>query len=558
MTEAPDFATFIEVMSLSSPTQQVVPLKVLHIFASNSWGGAEIHALELADWVRSSAGSASGLHCETALWCPKDSPLERAAREKGITVFTDPLPFRSFWPRPFLFLKVLKRYRPHLLHFHWPAGLRLALGLKGFFDESTRPRVLLQTHMWISKPKRGLFHRLAFRLCDAVTAAGPRGIESIEKNFLIPNQKLFQVPYTIEPSPLHTDQSLRKQLRIETRLKLGLSDEDFLIGYFGRIDTQKGVLELIRALEPHFKAQSQLHLLLVGDPTRNESEAQIYNAEVNQAIEQSFGRLKITRLPHQKSFYPYLSACDLMAMPSHHECYSILLLHAFSLGVPVLSTRAGGTPDLIAEPLRGWLCDSKSIDSLSAAIGEILKLRFSQTVQAGASAKSELDMRAARAHEYFLRVHQKPVVLERWNTLYAKLIEQRPNLPSNQNKPTRSHSTLIAFFALCLGLLKSFNLFLHICLLTSIVQVSTMVRASGLDVQLKDLTGSYYNDPTHSKRCKKLTRSALKQMKGRYTHCHAGAEGDKYLVCPLDRLKKRSLLVFQTQALCEQHKAASH
>ena len=58
----------------------------------------------------------------------------------------------------------------------------------------------------------------------------------------------------------------------------------------------------------------------------------------------------------------------LFVMPSYLEGLCTSIIDAQSLGVPVVATRTGGIPDLVADPGTGWLVPPRDPDSLAAAI----------------------------------------------------------------------------------------------------------------------------------------------------------------------------------------------
>lgn len=65
------------------------------------------------------------------------------------------------------------------------------------------------------------------------------------------------------------------------------------------------------------------------------------------------------------------SMFDVFVMSSEEEGLGSSVLDAFMYRVPVVSTRAGGLPDLVKDG-RGILCDIKAPDQIAAAIDELL------------------------------------------------------------------------------------------------------------------------------------------------------------------------------------------
>ena len=55
---------------------------------------------------------------------------------------------------------------------------------------------------------------------------------------------------------------------------------------------------------------------------------------------------------------PWLSAADLFLLPSAQESFGMAALEAMACEVPVVASRVGGLPELIADGETGFLCDA--------------------------------------------------------------------------------------------------------------------------------------------------------------------------------------------------------
>lgn len=92
---------------------------------------------------------------------------------------------------------------------------------------------------------------------------------------------------------------------------------------------------------------------------------------------------------------------------------------------------------------------------------------------------------------------------------------------------------------------------LSVCLVGGIVVRGELAKASGLDVQLKDLRNSYYyllsskEKPSAKKNCKKLVAKEIRAF-GRLIHCDPE---EAHVVCTLKNGEK--LHAFEAEAACE-------
>jgi len=122
--------------------------------------------------------------------------------------------------------------------------------------------------------------------------------------------------------------------------------------FMGRLETPKGITELLDVW-PSVVAQCQHRLLLVlcgTGPLEDEIRAQIDRAGMHD---------KVTLLGHISDVASELRRADVFVLPSHIEGNSNAVLEAMATGLPVVSTRAGGTPLLVGPEGAEWLVEPR-------------------------------------------------------------------------------------------------------------------------------------------------------------------------------------------------------
>jgi len=67
-----------------------------------------------------------------------------------------------------------------------------------------------------------------------------------------------------------------------------------------------------------------------------------------------------------------LADADIFVLPSENECFPLVILEAMRAGLPVVSTRVGGIPDLVQEGTTGLLVAPGSVEKLAAALHQLL------------------------------------------------------------------------------------------------------------------------------------------------------------------------------------------
>lgn len=92
---------------------------------------------------------------------------------------------------------------------------------------------------------------------------------------------------------------------------------------------------------------------------------------------------EIRFLGKQDSIEEILSVCDLFVMPSDGESFGLAALEAMACQVPVISTNAGGMPELNINGVTGYMSNVADVDDMAKNAFEILKddatlLKFKQ------------------------------------------------------------------------------------------------------------------------------------------------------------------------------------
>jgi glycosyltransferase involved in cell wall biosynthesis len=145
--------------------------------------------------------------------------------------------------------------------------------------------------------------------------------------------------------------------RAAIRERLGIGDERFVVGWFGRMTAVKRTEDLLAALVILRERGVDALLLLVGDGTdRARLEDQAY-------------RLGLARhclfLGYQEEVAPWYAACDAVALTSANEGTPVTIIEALAAGRPVVATDVGGVPDVVAEGIDGFLVEPGDAEALA-------------------------------------------------------------------------------------------------------------------------------------------------------------------------------------------------
>ena len=157
--------------------------------------------------------------------------------------------------------------------------------------------------------------------------------------------------------------SLRAALahREEVRRELGVRDEQLAV-YVGRVTADKGIPELLEAVRELRKLGIPLRLLLVGP----------IGGDVRRTLELQRPGDGIRVLGEVSNPWRYLAAGDVFVLASTREGLPLSLLEAMACGLPVVSTRVGGTPEVVEDGVTGLLVPPGDSGAFAEALRRIL------------------------------------------------------------------------------------------------------------------------------------------------------------------------------------------
>jgi len=141
--------------------------------------------------------------------------------------------------------------------------------------------------------------------------------------------------------------------------------EDFIIGYIGRVEKNKNLMQLVYAFKKVNAIFPKTKLHIVGDG----KYLNIIENEIKKIKLQSSVKL----LGFKKDIIYQLNLMDLFVFPSISEGMPNSILEAMSVGLPTIGFNVSGVRDLIVNEFNGLLLNNISIESLSESILHLIR-----------------------------------------------------------------------------------------------------------------------------------------------------------------------------------------
>jgi teichuronic acid biosynthesis glycosyltransferase TuaC len=274
--------------------------------------------------------------------------------------------------------------RPHLIHAHfaYPTGATAQL-LKRHWNV---PLVLTlhgsDVHVYPRQNARmlSLFKSAVCAADEVISVSGPLADEAERISGVRPT--VLSTGVDVSQRPIVT--------REEARRRYGLPADAFIVVFVGRLDRQKGVLDLAEAVAS--LGRDDVIAVFVGD-----------------GPDRPAGRyVKLLGLRPNEEVATILAAADVFALPSWHEGLGQSAVEAGACGVPIIAAKTGGLVELLGED-RGLLVAPRSVNSLADALRHV-------------EANGDLALaRAMRMRSYVERFHDVEKNARVLTSIYAKL-----------------------------------------------------------------------------------------------------------------------------------------
>lgn len=359
-------------------------INITHIVPHLRNGGAENMVVHLMTGLDRSRFKASAI----VLGRRSGSSLEKILDRSGVrTIYLGKV--SGFDPRMFLRVRqALRQLQPTLVHTHVHV-LRYVLPHLLL----RKPRAVVHTVHNIAErevePRAQWLQRLAFRSGIVPISVAQEVAASLERRYRVSNSEV--IPNCI---PVREYQ-LSEEVREEWRRNMGINNADTVFTCVALFREQKNHRRLLTAFKEGPGRHSGAKLLLVGAGPTEPSIRQ---------LAQYYGLGDQVRFLGMRDDIPeILRASDVFVLSSDYEGNPLAVMEAMAAGLPIVSTRVGGVPELVAHGKDGILVDPASETEFKEALQLLLDrpdVRNNMGLSAARHAEAKFDLRfMVRAYE---------------------------------------------------------------------------------------------------------------------------------------------------------------
>ncbi len=171
--------------------------------------------------------------------------------------------------------------------------------------------------------------------------------------------------------------SAAPETRKRIRGELGIGENQVVFIFLGRLNLDKGVMDLVAAFSKIIAGRDVI--LLIAGP----DEAGI-KEKMLEALGEEQKRLIFVGYTSRPE--DYMNAADVFCLPSYREGFGSVVIEAAAVGIPAVGSNIYGVSDAIADGLTGFLHEAGNPDDLAAKMAELadnpeLRTQFGQNAR---------------------------------------------------------------------------------------------------------------------------------------------------------------------------------
>jgi glycosyltransferase involved in cell wall biosynthesis len=148
--------------------------------------------------------------------------------------------------------------------------------------------------------------------------------------------------------------------RAQIRAQHGIPENAVLALYLGRVNTEKGVIDLAHAFAAASVQCPQLWLLIAGPDEGNLA------SQIEDIFESTTKNYRITGFVENPE--DYFPAADFLCLPSYREGFGMVTIEAAAVSIPTIGSRIYGISDAIIDNETGLLIELGNIKNWTAAL----------------------------------------------------------------------------------------------------------------------------------------------------------------------------------------------
>ena len=267
--------------------------------------------------------------------------------------------------------RLMKKERFEIVHVHtpvaavlgrlaaWFAGVPVVIyTLHGFYFHENSPE-------WIKFPVI-VVERLLSRVTHLVFTVSNEDAGTAVSHSIYPQDKVLCISSGVDTTRFNSECCSNG-----FRASVGLSSQDKVVGFVGRLVGEKGIVELVEAVQQVTKEIPDTRLLLVGDTLESDRDSKTKQVITHMLCQEGLEN-HVVFTGFVEDVTQALTAMDVFVLPSYREGMPVTVIEAMASGKPVIATNIRGCREEVVPGVTGLLVPVKDSKALADAIVTLL------------------------------------------------------------------------------------------------------------------------------------------------------------------------------------------
>lgn len=277
--------------------------------------------------------------------------------------------FSLILPIPGLLDTRLKDFKPDIVHAHHPFFIgSVAVRIASKFNV---PLIFTQHTMYEHYTHYGPnIPRMKVFVVNLTT-----GYANMCNYLIAPSESFAQIlrtrgvtiPIEVIPTGIDTE-GFRKGDGQKIRTQMNIPDDAFIVGYVGRLEPEKNLEFLSKAVGMFMHENPNAHFLIIGYGTLESKLKELFY------IEGLSDRTHFTGKLTGANLVDAYHSMDVFAFASTTETQGMVLAEAMAAGVPVVAVDAIGVREVVENGINGYLLPNDNIEDFALALQQLKSL----------------------------------------------------------------------------------------------------------------------------------------------------------------------------------------
>lgn len=316
-------------------------------------------------------------------------------------------PFRNL-KSIFQMYKLFRKEKPDIVHVHTPVASvlgRIAAKL------ARVPNIIYTAHGFyfhenMSKRKYKLFYtveKLCAKWCTdyLFTQSSEDGELAISDKFL-PKDRITIIGNGVDVQGKFNPRNIVGQTKKNIRSGLKLNEKDFVVTFIGRLVEEKGILDLLEAMNNI--TDKNIKLVVIGSTESSERDQ-----SMNHRLDVYKENPNIIFTGFRSDIPELLSITDVFCLPSYREGMPRSIIEAMAMECAVVATNIRGSREEVDDGENGYLVDLNDPDSIADKISLLKENKF------------QLELFKENAREKAVRLYNEKDVVMRQLEIFSSL-----------------------------------------------------------------------------------------------------------------------------------------